>query len=149
MNLISTVKLMPKSVSEKKYKLGEPREILIQMDDGVELAADLYGPDKKGAYPTRIGYEPYRKDDLMKSMYFEEATYFAERGYNTIAMDIRGTGASGGTTDRMLRKREWKDGYDAINWIADQEWCDGNTGIAGVSYGGFASNMVSTLNPPS
>lgn len=39
------------------------RNVLISMDDGVNLAADVYAPDSDGKFPAILEYIPYRKDD--------------------------------------------------------------------------------------
>ena len=48
----------------------------------------------------------------------------------------------------MMRQEEWEDGYDFVEWIAAQPWCDGNVGMTGESYGGFSSLLVAAENPP-
>ena len=34
----------------------------------------------------------------------------------------------------FLDTKEQQDGYDLIEWIANQSWCDGNVGMIGDSY---------------
>ncbi|MGH2524182.1 MAG: CocE/NonD family hydrolase, partial [Anaerolineales bacterium] len=43
---------------------------------------------------------------------------------------------------------ETRDGYDAVEWLAAQPWCNGNVGMWGISYGGFTSIQVAKLRPP-
>ena len=50
-------------------------------------------------------------------------------------------GKSGGTYDN-LGPRSIEDSCDAIAWIAEQEWCDGNVGMFGMSYFAIVQNMV-------
>jgi len=131
-----------------KDQINVKKNVLIPMRDGVELSADLYMPETNDPLPTILKYYPYRKDDYLRALAEPRARYFAERGYISAILDIRGTGSSGGYTDMMMRKQEWEDGYDAVEWIADQEWCDGNVGMTGVSYGGFSSMLTARENPP-
>ncbi len=135
-------------LSKKKYKTEFKRNFLIPVRDGVELAADLYLPVTTEKVPTIIMYYPYRKDDSLSPDVGARLRYFGERGYAGVLLDARGTGSSGGSTYFMNSAQEQQDGYDAIEYIADQNWCDGNIGITGVSYGGMTSLTVSTHAPP-
>ncbi len=119
------------------------------MRDGVELSADLFYPDSDDPAPVIIKYYPYRKDDLLRALTVERANYFAAHGYITALLDVRGTGASAGVCDRMLRLQEWEDGYDAVEWLAAQPWCTGSIGMTGVSYGGYSALLTAAQAPPS
>ena len=44
--------------------------------------------------------------------------------------------------------QEQLDGYDAIEWLAAQPFCDGHVNQMGISYGGFTSLQVATHQPP-
>ena len=44
--------------------------------------------------------------------------------------------------------QEQLDGYDAIEWLAAQPFCDGHVNQMGISYGGFTSLQVATHAPP-
>jgi putative CocE/NonD family hydrolase len=48
---------------------------------------------------------------------------------------VRGRGDSDGEWEPFVD--EGLDGYDTIEWIAGQPWCDGTVGFMGASYGGF------------
>jgi len=43
---------------------------------------------------------------------------------------------------------EAEDGYDTIEWIASQKWCDGNVGMSSGSYEGIVQWLAASLNPP-
>ncbi len=43
---------------------------------------------------------------------------------------------------------ETRDGVDAVAWLADQPWCDGQVGMWGISYGGFTAIQVAKERPP-
>ena len=70
----------------------------------------------------------------------------ARAGYNVVIQDIRGTGASEG--EFYPRRTEMKDGYDTIEWIATQPWCDGNVGMYGMSHMGFTQWAAAVMQPP-
>ena len=123
------------------------RDVLIPMRDGVDLAADVFLPKGDGPFPVIAGYHPYRKDDYSAGP-DTKVRYFVAEGYGAVQIDIRGTGGSRGSTTKMMRQEEWEDGYDFVEWIAAQPWCDGNVGMTGESYGGFSSLLVAAEQPP-
>jgi putative CocE/NonD family hydrolase len=72
----------------------------------------------------------------------------AARGFALCRLDIRGTGGSPGIAMDEYAEAETLDGYDAVEWLAAQPWCNGNVGMWGISYGGFTSIQVAKLRPP-
>ncbi|MBW2619368.1 MAG: CocE/NonD family hydrolase [Deltaproteobacteria bacterium] len=135
--------------SEPTYEVKVTKNILIPTRDGVELAADLILPDAPGPFPTILTYYPYHKDGLMGAAYIvAEPIEFARRGYAHVFLDIRGTGNSDGWQAGLWRGQQWEDGYDAVEWLAQQSWSDGNVGMWGISYGGYSSMNVAAQAPP-
>ena len=57
------------------------RNLLIPLNDGVSLAADLYLPNAPGPFPALVSYYPYHKDGLIGELFEHPRQYFAERGY--------------------------------------------------------------------
>ena len=135
--------------SESKYDVRVVKDVLIPARDGVNLAADLYMPDALGKFPAVMSYYPYHKDDCAaKADLVNDPFEFARKGYVYVFLDMRGTGSSEGHQPEMMRFQQWEDGYDAVEWISQQPWCDGNVGMCGISYGGCTSINVASLNPP-
>ncbi len=126
------------------------KNVLIPTRDGVQLAADLYMPDDadpEAQFPVVIEYTPYRKDDVdLASRPFYLA--LPRHGYVVVRLDVRGTGASEGINTDEYTLQEQLDGYDAVEWIARQPWCDGQVNMMGISYGGFTALQVASHNPP-
>jgi hypothetical protein len=124
------------------------KNVRIPMRDGVRLAADLYMPDRDdGPSPVVMDYIPYRKDEVNPAVgrhYLE----LPRHGYVVARVDIRGTGASEGRALDEYVAQEQEDGYDAIEWLAGQQWCDGHVNMMGISYGGFTALQVATHRPP-
>jgi hypothetical protein len=116
------------------------------MRDGNHLSADLYLPQGEGPWPLVIEYDPYRKDEVDSETSFY--TQLPERGYIVARLDVRGTGASGGTVSDEYVPQEQEDGYDAVEWLAEQPFCDGNVSMMGISYGGFTALQVAATRPP-
>ena len=126
------------------------KNVLIPMRDGVQLAADLYlpvGDDGTDRWPVVMEYTPYRKDDvnLAHRVFY---TKLPAHGYAVARVDIRGTGASEGVSTDEYTLQEQLDGYDAVEWLAQQSWCDGHVNMMGISYGGFTALQVATHAPP-
>jgi uncharacterized protein len=124
------------------------KNVRIPMRDGVHLGADLYVPDRADSDPLPVvmEYIPYRKDEVAPGRRFYSC--LPSRGYIVARVDIRGTGASGGVATDEYVPQEQQDGYDAIEWLAKQPFCDGHVNMMGISYGGFTSLQVATLQPP-
>ncbi len=124
------------------------KNVLVPMRDGVRLAADLYMPDHDTGEPLPVvmEYIPYRKDEVVPGTRF----YYdlPRHGYVVARVDIRGTGASEGVNTDEYVLQEQLDGYDAIEWLAAQPFCDGNVNMMGISYGGFTSLQVAAHAPP-
>lgn len=121
----------------------------IPLKDGRRLAARIWMPDgaaKKPA-PAILEYLPYRKRDGTAQR--DEATYpaYAEAGFVGLRVDVSGTGESDGDWDDEYSKRELADGCEVIEWIANQKWCNGNVGMMGISWGGFNSLQIASLQP--
>ncbi|HMN28324.1 MAG TPA: CocE/NonD family hydrolase, partial [Caldilineaceae bacterium] len=129
------------------------KNVMIPMRDGVRLAADLYLPDSEaggpgaGRFPLVMEYVPYRKDEIQPTR-ADIYTYLPQHGYGVARVDIRGTGGSEGVNTDEYTLQEQLDGYDAIEWLAGQPWCDGQVNLMGVSYGGFSALQVATHQPP-
>ena len=130
------------------------RDVLIPMRDGVHLAADLYLPDDNDGpdglpgspLPVVMDYLPYRKDEVDPAA-MRHYLELPRHGYALARVDIRGTGGSGGHAVDEYVAQEQADGYDAIEWLAAQPWCDGHVNMMGISYGGFTALQVATLQP--
>jgi len=70
-------------------------------------------------------------------------------GYAVVAVNIRGTGCSGGSYD-FFEPLQLLDGYDVIEIVAAQDWVKNNkVGMVGLSYPGIAQVFVASTQPPS
>lgn len=123
--------------------------VLIPLDDGTELAASVYFPDAPGSFPVVMTCLPYHKDELFGTFIDPPNRYFAARGYAAVVVDLRGTGASTGRAHQAFAQApERVDCAEAVEWIAQQAWCNGNVGMWGISYGGITALATATLQPP-
>lgn len=138
---------MTSDYSSPPYTVRVVKDVHVPMSDGTFLAADLFLPDASGRFPVVFDYYPYRKDDTTASR-LREHRYFARHGYVAIALDVRGTGNSGGVAVDEYVLQEQLDAVDAIEWMSKQPWSNGNVGMFGISYGGFNSVQVAMHRPP-
>lgn len=120
--------------SPAQYRLRTIRDVLSPMRDGVLLAMDLLRPDAPGRFPVILVRTPYNKVAYRSSRSSSFQEDLARRGYIVAVQDCRGRFNSDGTFDPY--RQEHADGFDTIEWLAAQDWCDGNIGMIGRSYTG-------------
>jgi hypothetical protein len=120
------------------------------MDDGARLALTVYLPDTDddGPFPTVVESIPYRKDDAFYAIDWPTYAYLAQRGFAGVRIDIRGTGASTGILEDEYTPREQEDTVAVFRWLEEQDWCSGDLGMWGVSWGGFSALQTAMLRPP-
>jgi uncharacterized protein len=116
------------------------------MRDGAILYANVYRPDNSSKYPAILNRTPYLKDGDTPLCGYIHALEIAGQGYNVVIQDVRGAGWSDGVIDPAGNQVE--DGYDSVEWVAAQDWCDGNVGMVGESYHGFSQLAAAQGRPP-
>jgi len=120
--------------------------VMVPMRDGVRLATDIHVPEGDGPWPVVLIRTPYNKDGVRG--FAGEAT---KRGYALVAQDFRGRFASKGDDFPVFLHGGWgdhQDGYDTVEWIAQQNWSNGKVGGFGISAPGIALNMMAPSRPP-
>lgn len=76
-----------------------------------------------------------------------QLTRMFDADYATVHASVRGTGCSGGEFD-LFSLRSARDGAWIIdNWIANQDWSNGDVAIMGHSYSGITGFMVASQRP--
>lgn len=120
----------------------------IALPDGRRLAARMWLPRVETPVPAILEYLPYRQGDGTAARDETTHTVFASEGYACIRVDIAGTGDSEGVFDDEYSEQELSDGEAVLAWIAAQEWCDGNIGMIGISWGGFNGLQLAYRRPP-
>jgi len=117
-------------------------DVKTPMRDGILLSSDIYLPQKEGKYPVILQRTPY---DNAKKFAVELGQLFTKNNYVYIYQDVRGRGDSDGNMDAY---GEGQDGYDTIEWIAQQSWSNGKVGMLGGSYeGGVQWDAAKELPP--
>ncbi len=136
--------LLPRICWSQRYT-----PVSIPTRDGKTLAADLYASDTTVKRPAILIQTPYNKNvyrtlaDLGLS---GGSLPYDSSHYNYVILDWRGfygsSAAAKSGYDRGL------DGYDAVEWIAAQGWCDGKVGTWGGSALGAIQFMTARQHPP-
>ncbi|HEX5824828.1 MAG TPA: CocE/NonD family hydrolase, partial [Candidatus Limnocylindrales bacterium] len=139
--------------SQPVHGVAALRDVRIPVGDGLELSANLWLPEPRPgsgteSFPAILEMIPYRKDDWRAASDESRGEWLAARGYALCRLDVRGTGSSPGIALDEYTARETQDGYDAVEWLAGQPWCNGKVGMWGISYGGFTAIQVAKLRPP-
>ena len=132
------------------YQVTIERRVWVPIEDGTRVALTLYLPDAPGdgPFPAVLESLPYRKDDDCFDRDYQTYTYLAERGIAGVRIDIRGTGASTGVIADEYVAQEQADNLAVMEWLEAQDWCDGNLGMWGISWGGFSALQAAMLRPP-
>lgn len=128
------------------------KDVMVPMRDGIRLATDVYRPAREGelvldAYPTILCRTPYDKTDRR---YSEIADYFVPRGYAVCLQDVRDRYRSQGSGDyyHTVTPHQGEDGYDTIEWAAEQAWSNGRVGTVGSSYAAITQVRAALERPP-
>ena len=141
------------AVSEPVHEFERRLDVRIPVRDGIELSANVWlprpardAPDTR--FPAILEMIPYGKDSWRFNADEGRGRWLAAHGYALCRVDVRGTGSSQGVALDEYTADETTDGYEAVEWLAAQPWCNGNVGMWGISYGGFTSIQVAKLRPP-
>jgi X-Pro dipeptidyl-peptidase (S15 family) len=127
--------------------------VYVAMRDGIQLAVDVYRPRREGRYPVLLSHSPYIKDIQQQPPQWSHAiesgatTFYLAHGYVHVIAQGRGGGLSQGEW-RWFDEKERTDGYDLIEWIAQQPWSNGNVGMIGDSYWSWSHYAAAAAQPP-
>ncbi|MCD6362370.1 MAG: CocE/NonD family hydrolase [Armatimonadetes bacterium] len=133
-------------MSETGYMgIIEELDVEVPMRDGVILRANVFRPDAPGKFPGLLMRTPYGKGG--RGGYARHV----RAGYAVVAMDSRGRYTSDGQYANFVVEHtgDAEDGYDSVEWLAAQPWCDGNVGTFGASYCAWMQWQLARLRPPS
>ncbi|ULU26222.1 CocE/NonD family hydrolase [Dyella terrae] len=116
--------------------------VKIPLRDGVKLNATLYRPEgQRAPLPCIFTLTPY-----IAQSYHPRGVYFATHDYVFLTVDVRGRGNSEGEFTPLLQ--EAKDGYDVVEWLAKQPYCNGKVTMWGGSYAGYDQWATAKEFPP-
>jgi putative CocE/NonD family hydrolase len=129
----------------------EIENIFIPLADGIQLAARIWLPEdaEQNPVPAILEFLPYRKRDGTSERDALTHPYYAGHGYACVRVDMRGAGDSEGILEDEYLKVEQDNALEVLEWITAQSWCSGQTGMIGISWGGFNGLQIAARRPPS
>ena len=124
---------MRKVVQEDYYSTFELQSPIIETKSGRQFQARFVKPKGAGEkLPTIFRFNIYA--DSLRDV--QDARYYADAGYASVVINTRGKGIKAHEVAPF--EFDGQDANELIDWIIDQDWCDGNIGMVGGSYLGFA-----------
>ena len=146
------------------------KDVFVPMRDGVHLAADVYRPAVPARHAAVLVVTPYQKDARFETRLGSDGRpvlssplpalpvgfnpmlmgveSLVDAGFVVVVADARGTGFSEGVYDYYNFEEGPFDGYDTVEWIARQAWCDGNVGMMGASAAAISCWTTALTKPP-
>lgn len=132
-----------------RHRVVIEHDLEMKTRDGVTLRADVFRPDIPGPVPAILCRTPYDKSLRSYINAYLPAVVAAEAGFAYVCQDLRGRFASEGEWIPFSAEVEQPDGYDTVEWVASQPWCDGKVGMIGCSYESFNVLAAAVTHPPS
>ena len=133
----------------RKASAYDKQMYMVPMRDGIRLATDVFVPSQgTGPWPTILVRTPYGKHTSLDDGLVTLLTDIQK--YVLAVQDTRGRFDSEGV-DSLFFHDGWgrlQDGYDTVEWIALQSWCDGKVGTWGLSALGITQYLLAGAAPP-
>lgn len=141
------------------------QDVPVFLRDGTKIYTDIYRPKTLEKIPVIISWSYYGKRpgdgmsewqvmgvtpgtiSTMSKFESPDPGYWCHQGYAIANVDPRGTGHSEGNID-MFGSIDAQDGYDFIEWIATQPWCNGKVGMGGNSCVAMTQVRIAAVQPP-
>jgi putative CocE/NonD family hydrolase len=118
-------------------------DFAIPLPDGIELLADRWAPEgPTDALPTVLVRTCYSR----KAFWSLVGRSLAERGFQVVIVNSRGTFGSGGGPFYPMH-HEHDDGLAVLDWVRTQPWYGGSMILAGASYLGYTQWAVAADAP--
>ncbi|MEO0253995.1 MAG: CocE/NonD family hydrolase [candidate division WOR-3 bacterium] len=126
--------------------------VMVQMRDGVNLVTEICYPWWYQYFPepstVLISRTPYPRDQILSN---ELRTLICDIfNYVLVIQSVRGYQGSQGFPTVFLTDGwgELRDGYDLVEWVKNQSFCNGNIGTFGPSALGITQYMLSGVVHP-
>ncbi len=150
-SLVALRRLIPQRLFDlppSTHSTVTQRAVTIEAADGTPLVHDAILAKSDTPLPTILIRTPYGRtlksfEGLGKQLIGKQ---YAQRGYNFVIQDCRGTGDSGGEFEAYVNEAD--DGRDTVEWIARQPWSDGKVGMMGQSYVGYVQWAAAASGTP-
>ncbi len=133
--------------------------------DGTVIYTDIYRPKDKDNVPCLVAWSIYGKRPfdspetwhtrgvpdgaISPGTKFEgpDPGYWCHQGYAVANPDPRGVGHSEGEISNYS-SQEGRDGYDFVEWVAAQSWCNGKVALVGNSMLAVSQWWIAAERPP-
>jgi uncharacterized protein len=144
------------------------KDVAVTLRDGVTIYVDVFRPVGAEKVPVIVAWSPYGKGQgssesavtlfemvgldtrRVSGLHKQEGpdpAYWCARGYAICNPDMRGTMNCEG--DSVLWDRqEGRDGYDLVEWLGVQDWCNGKVAMSGTSYLAASQWFTAAEQPP-
>lgn len=118
-------------------------ETALRARDGTPLAATVWRTtNDESQRPAVVIRTPYGRRRFTTAPW----TRIVDADYALVAVDVRGRGDSEGNWRPWVR--DGHDGYDVVEWVAEQPWCNGAVGTIGGSYDAMTQWWAAATQPP-
>lgn len=141
------------------------QDVAVKMRDGITIYCDIYRPEGAVNVPVIIAWSAFGKRpgdgmdewqlmgvppgtvSTMCKFESSDPAYWCHQGFAVANVDQRGIGHSEGDVE-LFGTKDGEDGYDLIEWLATQHWCNGKVGMYGNSGVAMVQWRVAALQPP-
>lgn len=149
------------------------RDVAIRLRDGTVVYADIYRPVGKARVPVILSYGPAGKrgqNNLLDSIGKDgsvplrlgvpldatsglqawqspDPAHWVPFGYALVNVDPRGVYLSGGNL-QYFGPQDAQDGYDVIEYLAREPWCNGKVGMNGNGWYATTQWGIAAERPP-
>lgn len=156
------------STSAPEFEVFTQEHVRVPVAEGIELDCEIHRPAGEGRFPIILSVSPYHlwmqqapvrpnsfssvamrhegEEHPNSPMEAGDSTFFARRGYAHVVLNVRGSGQSDGLY-QFTGEQEVEDLANAIEWLAAQEWSNGNVGMFGVSYFSTIQHLIGARPP--
>ena len=146
MKKIALIAVLIVTGSILQAQIYSPQVDSVVMRDGKKLATDVYIVSGGIPRPTILIQTPYNRLFYRWGLPIGIGAQLNTFGYNIVIADWRGF--YGSASAFVANANRGEDGYDLVEWIAQQTWSDGKIGTWGPSALGKIQYQTARENPP-
>lgn len=155
--------------NQRTYKTEDgiicEQDVPVVLRDGTTIYTDIYRKEGSEKIPCIISWSYYGKRpgdgmsewqvmgvppgtiSTMSKFESPDPGFWCHHGYAVANVDPRGVGHSEGDIT-LFGTQDAQDGYDFIEWVAGQHWCNGRVGMSGNSCVAMTQLRVAAQQPP-